>query len=84
MAQHRILNVLIAFVDSTWLLILLVPDLSLKATEEQRGLLLLVAATRTNTQSLGDLMMEGGDERARPKKRKKNEPAIIGENVFCS
>lgn len=60
--QHRIFNVLIAFVDSTWLLILLVLNLSLKANEEQR----LYSRHVTIMLSLGALMKEGSGEYARP------------------
>lgn len=60
--QHRIFNVLIAFVDSTWLLILLVLNLSPKANEEQR----LYSRHVTIMLSLGALMKEGSDKYSRP------------------
>lgn len=73
-AQHRSLNVLIAFVDSTWLLILLVPDLSLKATEEQKGVA-FISDNNTYQHAKPRWLDGGGRWRAckTPKKAKKKK-----------
>lgn len=71
MELHGIFNVLIAFVDSTWLLILLVLNLSPKANEEQR----LYSRHVPIMLSLGALMKEGSDKYSRPP----NKPIIEQE-----